>query len=805
MNYIGDLAMSIQDAGGNYLDATQNGDTSWNFTSGGGVVYLRSLPKGWEETEAKWVRDPGYMGVFRSQSNSFDFVDAARAILKNIILNGSVQGYAVLTIWIWNEATFGYDVFYKSRINFGAAKNTSFGGGGSAISPYNPGFFNAATLDSDLYQLLEAWGGNEYNIPFWTYNGTTWVTDAIAVQHQGIKLLYNATYEGGTNPDSGDVYTINGWRKGDHPGRHTIFSMTLVQITQNNGTTTFVGNDILNNSLKQGQQTQYLNEIDFQVPPNSMPFTNQNYIMYNLLADVQMSFSITFGFANNISYNWDFPDAQPVLSFVLFEIDPKNACTGGSLKTSIHLFDVILYGGGGPPQDLAPGDIGYPTDAMVHTYTMGVNTGNPRITWPSDSVTLKKGYVYVFGCIYDYPVADSHAMSQDMSISFTLSKLELSCFSMYNSGSAAPVPAPSYTPSPLLAFRPAQILQKLVPCLNSLTTDAYGFPVIPAGTPYTGRSDYLSDMSVLPQNNHDNIPWATVWTSASALQDLEGQPYLSLSVNDFFQACFSIWGMGLGIENDVSGNPTVLRMEQLSYFFDKDTMIVDLGTDVANLTCRLANDILVNILNTGYSAQNTNNDFGIDAFNREQDYNTPLSQIRQTNLNLIAAAVVAEMYAIEKLRVQQAQSPLPISATAGQSNNNNNILLEINFLPANDGGTPLTLIVEDPGGNAQTMDYYNVLQYNNAQSTDPTAASAPYIKGLYYPDTAINLGITPVKNIQRIGGYLRALCDGSETGVLTFRKIYQMLFNGTATELPGIQTNLNGTLTIIFFAALLVL
>ncbi len=748
----------IDPATSNYYSATRNTDDTYNVTLGSTPTPILVLPRGWQDIKITWDRDTTYMGVFTAQSQALGFVRDARYILLSLYYaaGGGIQADCIMRVDAFVDYRTGYATAYECKLNFSQCSDPKQNG-----DPLlKGGIFDVPTLNGDLNVLVSALGDKQFNIPMWTKSGSSWTNNADFGWHPGIKLLWNANYISAATTANPQTYVVNGFDGGDPSGgNHTLPSMNNYNQVQNNGTTTFIGNDILQPFLIQQNESQWLNEAVFDGVNNSQNSTKQTYLVKNLLVDsnqsgvnvdVNCNISITFALGSTINLNRTYVGGS--LKFVLFEIGPDDKPALDPI-TGFYLYQIIY-------------------DLPV---TLSTTPSYSPIT-SSVPVTLNYGKCYIVGIVLDN-TAGGTGLNNTFNATFHLANLQVSFASAYNSGISAPVAAPSFPGSPLMGFYPYKILQQLVPMLNSDSTDQYGFPIVPAGTPYTGVSNFLSHSAT----KYDNDPMKTIMVSANAMQLLPGYPYMSISLNDIFKTCFNVWCCGLAIEGNV------VRIEHLSYFFD-DThgAAIDLLTNVSSMKIEPLTEIMNCFIQSGYAGQNTNSDFGVDAFNKEIDFNTPLTKVPGTNLNLLVN-MIAEMYAAEKTRAQQVNSPIPSSPLPGaQSGSNDTYLFELD-----PSATPVTVEVPLPDNSAFFSQACIPLKmYPNAQNVDPTAAVAEYIYGLYYPDTAINLGLTPGKNLRRLGAYLHSMLDGLDNFNLVYQKIYQMLYNDTTALVPGIQTNL---------------
>ncbi len=485
--------------------------------------------------------------------------------------------------------------------------------------------------------------------------------------------------------------------------------------------------------------------------------------MNNASGNLDISITLAGTFKNPIVYDNGLSFTQQFIGFVLFEIgdDDHPVMLGGNMQYT-PLLKCFL------PTTGSPYTMNASTSCIIGTggaITSIIDAlGNFTIETP---ITINYNKCYVLGVIYD---DDGVSGISGHGATFQLSDLKITFNSTFNSGTAAPVNAPIFPGSPVMGFSASQLLSQIVPMLNSTQTDAYGFPIVPAGTPYTGTSNFLSTDAVV----YDNSPTRTLFFSSNSLQLLQGYPFISMSVNKLAKFCFNTWGCGLAIKGNT------IEIEDLAHYF-QDIMILDLADNVADMKIEPLTEIMNCELQTGYNTQNTNNDFGVDIYAKELDFTTPLSKVPGTTLSIINS-IIADMYPMEKRRAQQVTGSLPTSGN-GQSNGNETYVVE--FDPA--ATYPGLVEIQNPAGGSAFTVANLVKQFHGAQSTN--ALLADYIYGLFYPDTALNLGITPIKNLYRLGSYLRSMLDGQDSQNLVFRKIYQMLYNNISELIPGIKTN----------------
>ena len=788
--------MSIQDADNNYYYATLNDDCSWTIGTNPYVTYIEVLPEGWENTSVTWARDTYYMGIFRSMSSngSYSFSMDGRAIIEHIRNQGGVQGFGTLTIWMFNAGatTWEYQIFYQSQLDFKTYKDN-----------YQTQLLEISTLDSKLIRDIHARADSKVNVPMWRnanpdpYSEPEWVlNDSFCVLHDGIKVLYNATYQSIANSQTGvnlnyfSSDELLGFNHGEPPASaHTIPVLTQYNIVQNNGTTTFIGNTILQKFIIQGNQVpgalHLVNETAFWGVNNSQPYTRNNFTIKNLLPNdsgtIDVNIQVTGRFAPTnfpTAGNWigcgaTAPAGDVFIGFVLFEIDNTDFppfVAGNIVYQTIYKYYI-------------------PVAAPFTNYT----PTNPSFDSGLVPFTLNYNKAYVFCIIYD---GETTPIGLGAGLSCSFDQLQLSVLSKYDSGaSGTPITAASFPPSVTLAFRPNKLLEKLVPYLASTTTNQYGFP-IPAVTDYTGVSTYLADPHATPVG--DAIPYQAVWTSGYCLHNLEGQSYITVSLNELFDFYNKVFGVGAYVLG------STFFMEKLSDIFNSSVMILDLGYDVAEMELTQLTEGINSCLEMGYTHADLNSNFGVDSFMTELFFNTPATNIPGT-MDYKSTSVVVDQYQIELLRSQRTSQPIGSSINpANPSSDNPNIVLYCQpspspFVLPYTPVYPETCQLYDPSNNAVAVQPYQLTMRDGiiypgvpcAQSTDPSATLAPYISNMFYPDRAFNVELSPCRILKRDkGALLHSVLDKMDSEYLTFRNTYVMQYNNTTLGEPSIQSNL---------------
>lgn len=802
--------------GTKFYHATLNGDRTYTFDGGSLTpTPIMNVPIGWDGIEIKYQRHPQYLGVFRTQSEQFRFIQDARAILLNLFYasNGGIQAQCMLRIDTFLNVNDGYETAYTAEIDFSTLDDEKqqddiSGLGGNSTKD---GELGLNTLDSRLFALLEGYGGTQFNIPIFKNIGTVavpiWITDASFVLHDGIKLLYNSTFTSSasvSNPldYSGDT-SIGGFNNGKHAdsgpdtGVHTIPNLVQYNITQNNGATTFIGNDILSTQLIQGNQLNSAGasnrgETSFAGINNSQPYTRNDFALKNALrsipGSVDMSVSITMKVKDALVYYSTNAGNNHHLSFVLFEVAPLDVVATFGANQYIPYAE--LYRINLPDNFPLAHPLILPNDGYIDTSSTPV------------SVTFNPDRVYILCLIYDND-DPTHSLNVTWECGLAFTQFQFSIFSKYDGGaSGVPIPAPKLNASVFPAFRLKQLLQKIVPYLDTLQTDLYGFPIqIP--TPFSGISDFLdSAIAVM-----DCAPKQIMITSAYCIHDLSGQSYITLSLNQLFNICKKVLGCGLAITT----NSLSIEIEKLSKYFDAATEIFKLENNVSSLKIKPFNDLAGCNLKLGYTKVDTNSDFGIDSHNSELYFNTPLYKLTQT-IDFEENEIVVDEYVIEKIRAQKTAQPTGQSFNpASPSSDNQSVAIYVQptptvNLPNVDPSTlnPYNFQPLDPSGNPRPCAAYQLTQRNGlvpfggrgafspcAQNFDDTASTAPYIFGKYYPDSTFNLELSPCRALQRDGGaLLHSVLDLMDEQVLTFRNTGIMQYNNVSVALGGISSNI---------------
>jgi hypothetical protein len=173
-------------------------------------------------------------------------------------------------------------------------------------------------------------------------------------------------------------------------------------------------------------------------------------------------------------------------------------------------------------------------------------------------------------------------------------------------------------------------------------------------------------------------------------------------------------GMGLETDPDIEGN-ILCRVESLDYFY-QDKEIMNCGAiPVVEATIEEAR--AYNTVNIGYKKWKTLNNFGLDEFNSDRQYRTPLDSIK-TQLDITSGLVAGE-YAIEITREQQFDDTNAADTSY-------------------DDDTFIVLLTRNSSGYGYPYGQMIVEQGN---------VSAP--ENIFSPTSVLNYGISPVRNLFR--------------------------------------------------------
>lgn len=237
-----------------------------------------------------------------------------------------------------------------------------------------------------------------------------------------------------------------------------------------------------------------------------------------------------------------------------------------------------------------------------------------------------------------------------------------------------------------------------------------------------GTSSFLSNPSIEVYNNK---PFNTIATSGDSLRQLSipQPPAIRTSLQEFFQAQSSIYGLGIGIE----GNQ--YRMEPLSYFMNPNTIIADLG-EVSEFESEPAGELMFNSLKIGYQDYSYDEVNGLDEYNTGHEYKLPIKTISK-------AADKISPYRTDAFGIETYRANLTDKTTTDAEADNDTFLIEVE--------------------NTQTSGAFNIRRQNGI------------VLGVIYPETRYNYGLSPKRNFWRNGGLLRSVCHGLGNRQVTYQ------------------------------------
>lgn len=739
---------------GYYLSSNLTREGNWTFALSADPLPLNTLPDGWDGLTLTWARNVDYHGVFRSYSLELIFSMDGYGVLAQLYKERNAQAQCILRIDMLKSSTVSaieYTTVYKCLLDFSRYKE-------------NPVYqtISIGTIDSGLFSKLELNADNVFPLRYWNpTEAESFTTDATAIYDEGISLLYYARFTDGATSTDTHAYTVGGLVN------HTNPTLTNSQIIP------YVGNEILADFLQIRSQTLQENAATWD------NYTTNSGLLKCELPTTAYNVKPIMNIKGTIRYPNPNPGEQRYFKFEICAIDSTN--------TLVRQYDFCEF-----VIDNDPGHA--PDDIIIQSFQIVDNEAtaiiSPYITFTQLTVAIDLEYDRIYTLSY---MLDSSIGSPLFGITLTLENNEFFLTSQHIDGIADTdlrYPASTY-----LGFRPGQVLDLLAQALGSTSVDPAGFPIIPA-TPYRGVSNFLNDPTLTAAANYDNIPYNTLFGSGTTLRVMPGQTYLEMSVNSMFQTCRAVWGCGLSIDRDSDGEQTLLRIEPLSYYYKKDVEIFNLGTNITIPEFMPLTEYICGQINAGYTTKwqdfsqfigNNLQFIGADAFNIEQQYRPPMFQGKKKTMNFVAP-VVAEPMKKEADRSKQNQPPAMSTAQtpSSPSSGNDTYLIEI------ESDLYDTPDIPDPAGYGYPVPRYKILTYPGAHSASPTP---PYVRGLFFPKTAQNLGLTPAKNMRRNGDFLHSIAKGQEDGNFTFQKQYWNLYNGnTSVTLAGIGTDLTAGL-----------
>lgn len=255
-----------------------------------------------------------------------------------------------------------------------------------------------------------------------------------------------------------------------------------------------------------------------------------------------------------------------------------------------------------------------------------------------------------------------------------------------------------------------------------------------SGSLTTAKSDFLNTPGL---RLNDWKPYYTVATCGDALRGLFGNvgpagkyliPKIKSNLAEFLEAMQALAPVGLGIEGDR------LVLEIVDYFFDRNTMAYDLG-EVTDLKIVDAEEYYASNIRIGYENQTYDGLNGRDEFNTSQAYKMPIT--RATEPADFVSPYRADGYGMEIYRAN-----LSGKKTTDSSSDNDTFIVTISPTPNANGEYPLSRLQNTAGA---------------------------LVNGVLFPESAINLEITPKRNFNRQGSWLRMMTYLQNGGIIKFQ------------------------------------
>lgn len=843
--------VTLQDSDNNYYQATKSQYGIWTVTHDTSLFSpIKNLPDGWDKVAIQWIRDLNYMGIFRSStSDALSFSADGRAILQSIRDTQGLQGYCLMTMWQWSDEHNFYVVFYQCQVDFSTFDDDMirYKLSTQLLETYLKRYWDAfGSTQVNIPCFIDTSG--DAGTSFVADPDLKWIVD------DGIKTRYQQLWTGqatATNPINYLLFGNAGGQFGPGQGNHSVLEMNPFNQVANNGATTFIANDLMTNViLPQAQQPgtsissigftspqiTNVNEVHFAGANTAQPYTRANNIITNNLKSVNgtpvpfsvgASMSVTT-VATPTGFIGVVPDLfnasiSSMVTFALFEVGPnvplpafptpENGWTDaisttafGTGQTSFNYIPILQLMGTNYTGEIYPTLVGNTLIFIAAGTTLPVELPNFTYIGPGTYylknppiVEIKStGVCYVLAMLFDsniFTLGRIASTDPTNSLLFCVSDTTLTFQSTYNESAGGtatmPVAAPVLPATVYPAFDGFTLFSKLIQALPTITTNAYGFPVA-VDNPFTTVSNFLTDPTV---NVQDLCPKQILFTSDYMIHDLEGQSYITMAATDLFDFFKKVAGCGCAIENDTDNNPTVFRVENLGYFFDNTTKILDLGNTVTDFKISPLKDGVGAQMKFGYQQEDLNSDFGTNNPNTELYFNTPMTQCPGVIMDFEHDVIITNQFAKEKARAQITNQPVGQAYNPAQPSQTNNCYAcyvqgaTTQNLP---NATYGLLQPYDPLNNALSVMAYQWVTYPAAQQSDPTARIAPFIVCSPYPDTDQNWNLSPKRACFRdTGALIRSYMYLQDDAYLTFRNTYIMQFNNSVSpENPSFASNL---------------
>jgi len=190
---------------------------------------------------------------------------------------------------------------------------------------------------------------------------------------------------------------------------------------------------------------------------------------------------------------------------------------------------------------------------------------------------------------------------------------------------------------------------------------------------------------------------------------------LSISFEDFYNSIHAILPVGYGI--GIQGNKQFIILEKIQYFF-QPIVTVKIGK-ATNIKRETATEFIFSSITTGFTkGGNYEEPLGLDEYNIQATNTTPITKLE--NKYEVLGSSRADTYEIERMRRKQSED----FAEEDMTSDKDNFLIDAKFLQ-----------------RSNFKNYYEVRLWQDDFEKSPT--------GVYSPETAFNLRLSPANNKQR--------------------------------------------------------
>lgn len=169
--------------------------------------YIQHLSKEWMDTEISWIRDKDLLGIFRSMTNQYSFVEDGLLIVRYVYLTQGFEGYCKLEITRLSDTNAGiYDSFYSGELDFSTFNGENILG-------------SIQVIEGGTKAILDANKDIDYSILIDTTDCLQVNTDGITLQSQIQWVPIVEADQINTDFDDPHIIVANAWvsTEGDFP------------------------------------------------------------------------------------------------------------------------------------------------------------------------------------------------------------------------------------------------------------------------------------------------------------------------------------------------------------------------------------------------------------------------------------------------------------------------------------------------------------------------------------------------------------------------------------------------------------